>query len=248
MGKYFSIEVKPTMPIATQIDSDASDAVFSANDVVFDWTSFEIPKGAARLIDITCIWRGNQTPKALEFYFARTTSTNGDPSSLGTGNATAGGTGYYKDVIGSAVMAAADFKTTIDNLTIGNTGYGTNDSPLGLVLQGRPDSGTNVGFDKIYIALTTAGSSGWNTSTGVLANAAVSAGAASTFVTKTVDPRLFFDVGDVVHVHDSETAIGTVESLTNNDINLTAVTGVAIAEDDEIMNISPITLKLGFEK
>ena len=63
-----------------------------------------------------------------------------------------------------------------------------------------------------------------------------------------MDPRLFFDVGDVVHVHDSETAIGTVESLTDNDINLTAVTGVAIAEDDEIMNINPITLILSFEK
>ena len=99
-----------------------------------------------------------------------------------------------------------------------------------------------------YATLTYGGGSGYNFSTGVLANAAVSAGAASTFVTKTVDPRLFFDIGDTVHVHDSDTAIGTVTSLTDNDINLTAVTGVAIAEDDEIINASPVELILCFEK
>ena len=250
MGKYFTVEVKPTMPMATQIGADAGDLVFGANDVVFDWMAFDIPKGAAKLIEIQCIWRGAHTPKGLEFYFAKSMpSTAGDaPSTIGTGNATAGGVGYYKNVIGVVDMSAGDFRNTgLDNLTPGST-QGTQDNTLGVVLQGTPDSGTNVGYDKLYVASVVTAGSGWNTSTGVLANAAVTLGSASTFVTKTVDPRLFFDVGDVVHVHDSETAIGTVESLTDNDINLTAVTGVAIAEDDEIMNINPITLILSFEK
>ena len=58
----------------------------------------------------------------------------------------------------------------------------------------------------------------------------------------------YFDVGDVVHVHDSDTAIGTIKSVTAANIVLEAVTGVAIADEDEIINASPIELILCFEK
>jgi hypothetical protein len=49
-------------------------------------------------------------------------------------------------------------------------------------------------------------------------------------------------------VHDSDTAIGTIKSLTDTNIVLDAVTGVAIADEDEIINASPVELILCFEK
>ena len=249
MGKYFNVTVKPVLPVATQIQSDTTDLAFGSGDVLFDWVSFDVPKGASKLIDIACIVRGGQTPKAVDFIFAKANTDKSDPSSIGTGNATADGTGYYKNVIGAITMDDSNFKASLDNMIVGSLGHGASaDQVSGLVVQGTPESGTNVGYDKLYVAAICIQGSHFNFSTGVLANAAVSAGAATTFVTKTVDPRSFFDVGDVVHVHDSDTAIGTVTSLTDNDINLSAVTGVAIATNDEVVNASPITLILSFEK
>jgi len=252
-NKFFTVEVKPVLPVATQIQSNASDLVFGGGDVIFDWAAFDVPKGASKLIDINVMVRGAQTVKPLQFIFGKANTDNSAPSSIGTGNATADGTGYYKNVLGSIQMDDTNFKvagsTQLDNLTIGSLGHGAGaDQTSTIVLEGRPESGVNLGYDKLYIACITSGGSGWNFSTGVLANATTEVGAATTFVTKTVDPRLFFDIGDVVHVHDSDTAIGTVESLTDNDINLEAVNGVAIATNDEIINASPITLILSFEK
>ena len=43
MGKYFTVEVKPTIAASKQ-----NLGAFSANDVLFNWTEFDIPKGAAR--------------------------------------------------------------------------------------------------------------------------------------------------------------------------------------------------------
>ena len=40
MGKYFTVEVKPTVTASKQHLGG-----FTAGDVLFDWTEFEIPKG-----------------------------------------------------------------------------------------------------------------------------------------------------------------------------------------------------------
>ena len=250
MGKFFTVSVKPVLPVATQIQSDKSDLVFGGGDVMFDWTAFEIPKGAAKLVDIVMIMRGAQTVKAIDLFFAKTDPDGSTaPGSLGTGNATADGTGYYRNIVGAAHFHTGAFKEDLDNMVVGSLGHGGgNDYIPSTVLQGVPESGSNVGFDKLYIAATVAAASGYNFSTGVLADGAVTLGAASNFDVKTVSALNFFDVGDTVHVHDSDTAIGTVKSLTATNIVLDAVTGVAIADEDEIINASPVELILCFEK
>ena len=250
MGKYFTVSVKPVLPVATQIQSNKTDLVFGAGDVMFDWTAFEIPKGAAKLVDIVMIMRGAQTVKGVDMFFAKTDPDGSTaPDSLGTGNATADGTGYFRNVIGAAHFHTGAFKEDLDHLTVGSLGHGGGSDYIpATVLQGVPESGTNVGFDKLYVGATVSGGSGYNFSTGVLADGAVTAGAASDFDVKTVVATRFFDVGDVVHVHDSDTAIGTVKSVTATNIVLDAVTGVAIADEDEIINASPIELILCFEK
>ena len=250
MGKYFTVSVKPVLPVATQIQSNKTDLVFAGGDVMFDWTAFDIPKGAAKLVDIVMIMRGAQTVKGVDVFFAKT-DPNGStaPGSLGTGNATADGTGYYRNIVGAVHFNTSAFKQDLDNITVGTLGHGaTADQIPACVLQGVPDSGTNVGFDKLYVGATVGGGSGYNFSTGILADGAVSAGAASKFDVKTVSALNVFDVADTEHDHDSDTAIGTVKSLTATNIVLDAVTGVAIANEDEIINASPIELILCFEK
>ena len=44
MSKYFTVEVKPTIPGEHQ-STDSHQ--YTSKDVLFDWTSFQIPKGAA---------------------------------------------------------------------------------------------------------------------------------------------------------------------------------------------------------
>jgi hypothetical protein len=247
-SKYFTVEVKPILPVATQIASDKTDLQFAGGDLLFDWTSFEIPRGASKLIDISVIMRGAQTIKETDFFFAKT--YNGDaPGSLGTGNATADGVGYYKNMLGAVVMDNSNFKDDLDNCIVGTLGHGASaDQIPSLVLEGEPESGTNVGYDKFYIGATVSAAS-FNFSTGILADGAVTSGASSDITVKTVDARNFFDVGDVIHVHDSNTAIGTISSLPDaTSIILESANGVAIANEDEIINASPITLRLCFEK
>ena len=52
---FFTIEVIPTLPADRQA---ANSSVFSAGDVLFNWTSFQIPRGAARLLGATVVFRG----------------------------------------------------------------------------------------------------------------------------------------------------------------------------------------------
>ena len=248
VNKYFNVDVKPVMPVATQIQSNKTDLVFGAGDVLFGWTAFEVPKGSSKLIDMSVMIRGAQTVKDIEFFFAKT--YNGEaPGSIGTGNTDADGTGYYKNMLGAIVLDSADVKEILNNMVIGSLGHGAGANQItNLVLTGEPESGSSVGHDKLYIAAAVKAGSGWNFSTGVLADGAVTLGAASDFDVKTVVATNFFDVGDVVHVHDSDTAIGTVKSLTGTNIVLEAATGVAIADEDEIINASPISISLCFEK
>ena len=74
MGKFFTVEIKPTMPIATQIEDDKTDIVFGANDVVFDWMAFDVPKGGNRLIGVTLLYTGKNgvdyTPTDFELFWA----------------------------------------------------------------------------------------------------------------------------------------------------------------------------------
>ena len=55
MGKYFTVEVTPTITASRQA---ANSSVYSAGDILFDWTSFQMPRGAARLIGLTAVMRG----------------------------------------------------------------------------------------------------------------------------------------------------------------------------------------------
>ena len=88
MGKFFTVDIKPTITASKQ-----HLGAFDDGDVLFNWTAFNVPKGANRLIDAAFIIRGTDGATqtfASTLLFAKTLNGNA-PDSLGTIHATADG-------------------------------------------------------------------------------------------------------------------------------------------------------------
>ena len=118
------------------------------------------------------------------------------------------------------------------------------------MLTGDPISGDNVGFDVVYVGIVTLGSIPDFRSINAVNEANFAAGA-QTVITMDgsgMDVREHFAAGDVLHAQD-DAVLGTVASADSaTQITLTAANTDAIAEDDIIYNLHPITLVLGLEK
>ena len=253
---YFLKTIKPVLPVATIIQSDKTDLAFAQGDLIWDWHAFDVPKGACNLESATIIVRGvggaPQTARDLQLWFARSDQNDfdlaNDPGSLGTGNATVDGNDHFNNILGRHLIDAGEFALYHDYMSWATSGFGgANQTQPNLVLQGIPESGTNVGYDKLYVAGVTGASNTWNFSTGVLLNDGDNVAAGDTaLVTDGTDANKQFSPGDVVLKHDSDTAVGTVKTVTANLITLESGSGVAIADDDELVHQSPITVLLGF--
>ena len=280
-NKYFTVEVKPDIVMGDVSDVYASDDGIDLNpdDLISDWTAVDVPRGANAIRNLSLIVNnadgGNVNP-ATDFVLIFAKEANGvAPGSIkgsGFGNAPAFNGNIREHVIGAIKIegTAADTVGIIPTIndTFGFTmhqigpGTATNSTttsnistiPLPMIIDLEPTSGTNVGFDKLYVALIN--STGTHSfETNVLADYSSGAPAAdstTTIVVKTTDPRLLFSVGDSVYngtKHGStDTAIGVVKSLTATSIELEANNAVAIADEDEIINGNPIRIMLGFER
>jgi len=253
MGKYFTKRVLPIIPVVNMIDSDKSDNAFGARDVLFNWTAFNIPKGSAMLKNVTLIISGNhggrQAEVNIQLIFAK--KYNGTaPGDLGTPNSSADGYGYFNNILGVVELDDTDSSaSSTDHFSIMQSGYevagDTKFSPGNFVIEG--EAANKDGTQTIYVAGISVGA-GLNFSTSVLADGAVTSGASSDITVKTVVAGKVFDVGDVVLVHDSDTAIGTVSSIPDDtSIILESANGVAIADEDEIMPQSPVKIILHLE-
>jgi|21_taG_2_1085346.scaffolds.fasta_scaffold22356_1 hypothetical protein len=256
---YYTVRIAPDIidgDVSKIIASDKTDAPFGAGDILFDWQALQVPKGTNRLVSISGYMMGQdggvQINSDIEFIFAK--SVNGvAPTTLGEENdaqtacfelplhyiGTASVEGTGRPTIGAAFG---------DTFSSGHQG-GSNGFTVDLVLEGEPDSGQNVGYDVIYVAGFAGGAIDF--STGVLANyssGAPSADSTTSIVVQTVDARKCFQKDDIVYVHDVDTALGTVASVTNTGIELTANNGAAVANNDEIMNATPIKVIFGFER
>ena len=257
MSKYFTVTVKPTMPVATQIQSDKTDLPFAQNDLFWDWHAFDIPKGAAKLIHATLLVRGEnaspQTARHFQVYFAKSHSGGTAPSSMGTGNASVDGTGYYNELLGGIHFQSDSFLTNLDYMSMCVTGFGGNTDQIpNMVLEGEPESGTNVGYDKLYIAGIQVNAR--NYGTGVLVNGAITSDTATSITVDGTDVRKVFCVGDEVYIQSVDTALGTIKSMTHDGTDGTIVLNAAIAggtdltNNHELLNANPWRFKLGFER
>ena len=218
-----------------------------------------------------------QSARDLDLYFAK--SIKGvAPASLGTANATADvKPGITNNIIGMAnIDNAGDYGGSgFDYLQVAQTGSGAATSHIpAVVLEAETNSGTNVGYDTLYVGCIAQGAI--NFGTAVLTDDAVDISGED----GTIDDldgtacNLAFAVGDIIHATD-DIILGEVASLDANSItfkfsgedsldptgNYTVPADIAawrvqngagaagdLANNDELFNIHPMRILLSFEK
>ena len=121
---------------------------------------------------------------------------------------------------------------------------------LPLVIDLEPESGTNVGYDKLYVMGFQGAARHWGT--GVIVNGAITSDTEDTITVDGVDANKIFSKGDTVYLHDIDTALGTVKSIAANGLSITLNAAIAggtnLDDDDELVNANPIKLRFGFER
>jgi len=166
MGKHsnhFSVTIKPTIPIANQL------AAFATNDILFDWTEFRIPRGAARLLNIVALVRGengaDQDLRDLEFFFAK--RINGiAPPTLGTPNGPVNSALWQNHLIGMQYMDmdTNNIGSSVDLVYMSMAQMGNRGGGPDLVLSEEGPSGrANIDHDVFYVACITQGAYDFST-------------------------------------------------------------------------------------
>jgi len=258
MGKYFTVEVKPTIKASEQA---AGTAAYAADDVLFDWEAVQVPRGANKLISATMITRGadgaTETPKDFDIYFAKSIDGTA-PATIGNSNATMSAA----PIVANHIIGMVSFDATgdvgsssIDLWNMYQTGGGAATSQIpSCILEAEANSGDNVGYDTLYVAATTGGIISFGTT--VLARGGESAEATTVETDKGAnndpDADLIFAVGDTLH-SATDDVLGTLTSIAaydsgKQDLGFSAGITDAIADNEEIFNVNPIRLILSFEK
>lgn len=241
-SKFFNSPV-----ITPTLTGAAMHAQFSEGDLLFDWVSFEIPRGVARLIGATTIIRPKgdadptHQPAGIDLVFAKDTAVSATPATLGTLNSPAILTPRH-DIIGSLPSVDSDI------IGGGTAVISTTKSP-GIVLEPETNSGGNVGVDKYWVAGIAAGLIDFR-SIIVVDDADIASAAHTTIVTggTSMDNREHFIAGDVIHAQDGA-VVGTLASVAESAITLTAELGTSILTNgDTLYCINPIKLTLHFSK
>ena len=257
---YFIKTIRPDIingDVSNVIQSNKSDKPFSDKDLVFDWTPIDVPLRTNAIVDFTVQMYGEDggPQPGTDFFLYIAKSNNGvAPTSLGTINVACSGCFELPDILMGIIKleGTAHRAGKVDMDGIGSTYYFPNigsangfHMPVMIDPEHNGLSGNAV-TNRIYVAGIAGGA--FDFSTGVLADGAVTSNSATSITVKTVDPRKAFRVGDTVYLHDVDTALGTIASMTDTNITLNAAIagGTDIADEDEFMNAKPITVSLTF--
>tara|TARA_R100000664_G_C2756336_1_gene144222 strand:+ start:1779 stop:2480 length:702 start_codon:yes stop_codon:yes gene_type:complete len=232
MPKYKNIEVKPIINASLQA------ALFSTQDVVFDWTEVPLPvNGPCRVISVSVINRDHAAAKAadvaLELFFSKS-----NDFTLGTINSTASMV-PNDDLIGVTSIVTGDYDAGLDFVSIASANP---DALVGLILEPKSTERS------IYVAgLTRTGNEPDLRSSFLVDGAHTDTSA--TLTVKGVDAREIIAPGDVLHAED-DAVIGKVESVdsaTQITLQNSLITPQALADEDKIHILQPIKLMIGVE-
>ena len=255
MGKYFNVTVKPTISVAAL---NAGNIV--NGDVLFDWHGFDIPKGAAKLIGATVLYSGKNgaayTPTDFELFWAKGNPDKTGPISMGDDGAAVDTFGWFNNIVGktyfdtSAGANDGDMKVgnvlTAMSITGGAAINNTVTQNNSMVLQGEPDSGTSVGFDKVYVGSLAKATHNWGPSTMTVNGTMVTT--SPTLTVADLDALKAVGPGDILKDED-DNLFGTVKKVDSaTQITLKNNLVSASANDKLVFNTTPITLVLSFEK
>jgi|TARA_R110000823_G_C15800845_1_gene487147 hypothetical protein len=264
MGKYFKVDAKPLVPASLQ----HSNANMTDAKLLADWSGFEVPRGANKLVNVNVLQKGVDGADIavvdFEIIWAKGNPDGSAPTSLAAAGAVVGAPAvgsppWFNLVQGKTYVDSSrggqdgDLKfmriASIPHLTGGSaaaSGEGDNPPNAPIVLQGEPNSGSNVGYDKLYCALIAKGTSNMTTST--LNVDAIYPITVKTIVVETIDARLQFAPGDVIH-DENDRLLGTVASIDSaTGITFEDNLANATVEDEHLYNVHPIVLQLSFEK
>ena len=242
MSKYFTVEIKPTIAASKQ-----HIAAFTAGDVLFDWTEFEIPKGSARLVGATILVRprGNAAPsannKVMNLLISKSnTQTLGVINSAATNRPS-------NDFVGNIAFAAADFA----NAQMASTAVASSPTTINapIVITADQDLASTSGFNKFYLG-GLSGAPDFTTITRIDDGNidSVSPGTALVVDGSSMNHLEHFLPGDVLHAHD-DAVIGTVAVVANGTLTLTEAIATGVLEDDDfVYNIHPVRIILQFEQ
>ena len=262
MGKFFNITVKPTVDVAALAGGNITDA-----QVLWDWHGFDVPKGAAKLIGITILYTGKNgvdyTPTDFELFWAKGNNDGTAPASLGDDAGVVDTHGWFPNIQGKTYVDASTGKNDGD-LIMGNviavpyihggsgaaasiSNFGHAGTSQGVVLQGVPDSGTNVGYDKLYVSALAKDTHNWGASTMTVDG--TMATSSPTLTVADLSPVLSgIGPGDVLRDEDG-LLFGTVKSVDSaTQITMEDNLAATSTNDKVVYNTCPITLVLSFER
>ena len=248
---YKSEEVKPTVTLGN--------VQFTAGDLLFDWTAFNVPIGSVELKEVSGYIMGTDTAsqngELFNLVFAK--SINGvAPTSLGTINSpiTAQNAmlsrnniiGYYNVDFGEQADAVLD---SLISYNVFGSNYSTTTNPnfQSLVLEGEPAGFTTTGFQTIYVAGIAEGN--FNFGTGVLIAGTHSADDL-TIVVDGNDADDVFAIGDVIYAANATNGSSATADMTITAVAeelITVSSAPAITDDFEVVPKNPLSLRFGFE-
>ena len=265
MGKYYlTEEIKPNIDLLGNV-------AHTADDLMFDWQAFEIPKGTAAIKSFMfkiAGTNGTSQGKNFDVFFAK--SIDGvAPPSLGVSN-------QSKSAIRSAacrpyIIAYHGVDMSLvedqpDSLVAYNVlGNGKPETDISapstapIIIEGESDfpgdsthSATTQGYQTIFVAVTC---QTFDFGTGVLLNQAGNQAASATAIDLVIDGT---DADDVFAVGDklisfvaangsSPKLIGTITSIPDADSIVVDAVAEAFDDDTEICNRNPFTFRFGIE-
>ena len=259
MGKYYlTEEIKPNIDTLGNV-------AYSSDDVLFDWTAFNIPRGTAAIRSFMFKVAGTggaaQTQN-FDIFFAKTIDGVAPPT---LGNANDAKDAIHTQtarpyIIGHHGVDASLLEDVGNGLVAYNVlGNGKPEVDLSqfampIIIEGEPEHCSVQGFQTVYVAALVHGAMDFGT--GVALNQAghqaQSLTTAVDLVTSGTDPRIVFAVGDeVVSFVASDGSvpkqIGKVVSIADNVSLKVDAVAEAFNHTTEICNRNPITMRFGLE-
>ena len=254
MGKYFTVEVKPTISVAALAAGNITNT-----KILCDWHGFDIPKGSSRLLGITMRYTGKNgvyyAPTDYEIFWAKSIDGNA-PTTMGGDNDVVDTHGWFPNIIGKTYIDSSQNSNDSDLImgAIITTASPSSGSTAGdelnfnsLVLTGEPDTGSNVGYDKLYMGIIAKGTHNWGAST-MEAGSGLAITSPVLAVTDLSPILSGIGPGDVLRDED-DNLLGTVKTVdSTTQMTMEDNLGNASAAGKLVYNTSPITLVLSFEK
>ena len=263
-GSKFLVTIRPTLALTSIFSSGTTHAAYTADDILFDWTAFNFPKYpfAAKLISVTTTIQGadaTRVEEPINLFFAQANPDGTAPPQLGPEHdaiTTPANGGPYRNILGAVSVVAADADDVIPFHAFSQTTAGpTSDlnSP-NIILGSEALTSNNHLPGKLYVCGQAVATPEFATGCALDMGSGQAATTTSTTITvKTQDPRKIFSIGDTIHAHDgAEVGVLTGFGDANGDDKDTKLTfggGIVeeLADDDELINLQPITIRLAFE-